>query len=381
MGSRGLDNVVNLEDMRLWARRRLPGVVFDVIDGGATDELTLRANRSAFDQVWFRPRALAPVDVRTTQTSVLRQTVALPVMLAPCGFARLVHPDPERAAARAAAQAGTIYVVPDPPSSSAEEVARAAPSSLWYQLYLPRVRRDAVEKLARVQAAGYETLCVTVDTPVRPMRERDVRNKVKIPLRPSIRLAAAGLSRPRWAKEFLFGRVGGAGVRPYQSLRAYKDLEAVLMKLYPVTRGDLEWLRTEWPGRLVVKGILRAEECEALTALGVDGVVVSNHGGRNLDGVRPTIDVLPEVVEAVNGLAEVFLDSGVRRGADVVKALALGAQACLIGRPYMFGLATAGEAGVSHVLEILKDEIDRTMAQLGCASVAEIDQTMIFRRG
>ena len=221
---------------------------------------------------------------------------------------------------------------------------------------------------------------MTIDTAVEITRERDVRNRLTLPLTLTPRLVATGLSRPAWSKDFLLGKVGqahrmhgfGRDVRT-----AYQNLAATIDNLVPVTFADLAWLRDAWAGPLVVKGVLRGDECARMLDLGVDGIVVSNHGGRTLDCVAPTIDVLAEVVDAVAGRAEVFVDGGFRRGTDVVKALALGARACLVGRPYMYGLAAAGEAGVDRVLAILRSELERAMALLGCATIADVDATLI----
>jgi isopentenyl diphosphate isomerase/L-lactate dehydrogenase-like FMN-dependent dehydrogenase len=232
--------------------------------------------------------------------------------------------------------------------------------------------------LDRVESAGYRTLCVTVDTPIKPYREKDLRNRVELPLTITPRLLAAGISRPLWARDFLLGN-SGTGFSVMAAKNAYDNFADAIMHMKSVTRADVTWLRERWKGPLVVKGILRAEEVPTLLELGVDGIVVSNHGGRNLDGVPPTLQALPEVVEAAEGRAEVFLDGGVRRGTDVVKALALGARAVLTGRPYMFALAAGGEAGVDRVLELLRNEIHRAMAFCGVTSIDRIDASLVQR--
>jgi isopentenyl diphosphate isomerase/L-lactate dehydrogenase-like FMN-dependent dehydrogenase len=375
---RRMSNVVSVDEMRIRARR-LPRAVFDVIDGGATDEVTLRANRTAFDRIWLRPRLLADVHDRDISTTVLGQPISMPLMLDPCGFAWMANSGGELAVARAAAKANTIFVVSGAASYPLEVIAQAASGPLWYQLYLAEDRQVAEALIDRVERAGYPVLCVTLDSAVSAKRERDFRNKVTVPLKISPRLLLSGISNPIWAKDFLLGKVGRQGDAPSLSgLRtALWNLANTVQSMNAVTAADLEWIRGRWKGKLVVKGVMRGEECSRMVDIGVDGIVVSNHGGRNLDGVRPAIEVLPEVVNEVHGRVEVFVDGGIRRGTDVMKALALGARACLIGRPYMFGLAAGGEEGVARVLQILRDEIDQTMGHMGCATVRDIDQSLI----
>jgi isopentenyl diphosphate isomerase/L-lactate dehydrogenase-like FMN-dependent dehydrogenase len=239
--------------------------------------------------------------------------------------------------------------------------------------------REAVSALLeRVEGAGIDALCITIDSAVLHKRERDLHNHLTLPLRLSRRTLLAAASRPRWSVAYLLGGLGRG--RPIQLAGGSRALEAIsrtVREQAPVTIDDVRWLRERWTGKLILKGVMRADECRMIVDLGVDGIVVSNHGGRVLDGVPATIDVLPEVVEAVDGRAEVFLDGGVRRGTDVVKALALGARACLIGRPYLFGLAAGGEAGVTRVLEILRAEIEQTMALVGCATVEDVDRSLV----
>jgi isopentenyl diphosphate isomerase/L-lactate dehydrogenase-like FMN-dependent dehydrogenase len=232
------------------------------------------------------------------------------------------------------------------------------------------------ELLDRVEDSGYRVLCVTVDTAIKPYREKDLRNRISLPVVPSPRLLLAGMSRPRWSRDFLVGNTAG-GMNLLAAKKAYDNFADAIMHIKSVTPDDIRWLRDRWKGPLVIKGILRGEEVPEMIDLGVDGIVVSNHGGRNLDGAPATIDVLAEVVAAAAGRAEVFLDSGVRRGTDVAKALALGAQAVLVGRPYMYALAAGGEPGVDRVLDLLRNEIIRAMALLGATSVSEIDRSLI----
>jgi isopentenyl diphosphate isomerase/L-lactate dehydrogenase-like FMN-dependent dehydrogenase len=366
----------SVEDLRRAARRRMPKAVFDVVDGGAGDEHTLRWNREAFERIPLRPRALVDVAHVDPSTTVLGDPVSMPLLLAPCSFARMCHSDAEAGVARAAGRAGTVYVVPGGSGERPEVVIRSATHALWYQLYMKPDRSANAELLDRIEQAGYRTLCVTIDTAIKPYREKDLRNGVTLPVTPSSRLALAGLAHPLWSRDFLFG-TGGAGLDLFAARRAYKNFTDAIMHSKSVTADEIRWLRDRWPGALVVKGVLRGEEVPEMIDLGVDGIVVSNHGGRNLDGAPATIDVLAEVVEAAAGRAEILLDSGVRRGTDVVRALALGARAVLVGRPYMFGLAAGGEAGVDRALELLRNEIIRAMSLVGATSVKEVDGSLI----
>lgn len=382
---------VNVDDFRRAARRRLPRIAFDAIDGGAGDEVTLRRNRAAFDDLALRPRALAPVARRDLSTTVLGEAVSLPVLLGPTGFARMAHRDAELAAARAAAAAGTVYALSTVASHEPEAVARAADGPQWFQLYPPGDREACAALIARVAAAGYRALVVTVDNAVGGLRERDRRHRLAVPLRITPRLVLHGATRPRWSLDYLRGGVGrgaqGMGALFYAERGTHHPTRslaeagrAMAGAARAITPEELHFIRESWDGPLLVKGILRGEECRMLLDLGVDGIVVSNHGGRQLDGVLATIEALPEVVRAVDGEAEVLLDGGIRRGTDVVKALALGARAVLVGRPYLFGLAAAGEAGVRGVIEVLRAEVDQTMALVGCSSVADIDPSAVHVR-
>ena len=367
-----ISRLLTVDDFEARARR-LPRPVFDLIASGAGDELTLRANRAAFDRVVLRPRALRDVAQRNLETTVVHQPVALPLLLGPCGFARMIDPAGELAVARAAAAAGTVYVLSSGASVGVEAVAAAVGGRhLWLGLYLQPDRAQTERLVAGAERAGCTGLCLTIDGAVQVARPRDYRNRVTVPLRPTARLLVDGLRNPRWLWHFLRGRVAR---RPAVAATAtdYWHLATRVVHSKSVTVRDLHWLRERWHGPLIVKGVMRAEECEALTACGVDAVVVSNHGGRLLDGTGATLDALAEIVEALDGRAEVLLDGGVRRGGDIVRAVALGARACMIGRPYLWGLAAGGEGGVARVLEIYRRELDQVMALTGCASIAEID--------
>jgi isopentenyl diphosphate isomerase/L-lactate dehydrogenase-like FMN-dependent dehydrogenase len=371
--ARNVDEVITVDEMRHRARMRLPRVVYDSLVGGAGDELTIRANRAAFERVSLRPRALADVSQRDLSTTVLGDRVSMPILLDPCGFARMCDSEADVAVARAAGRAETVFAISSASSSTPDEIMRAASGPLWYQLFPDPNPKQLEIRLRHATDLGYRVLCVTVDCAVAPARDRDYYNRLTVPLQLSPRLIVAGLSRPAWSKDFLLGEMG-RGIA--KTMWAYRNLASTIASLEPVTFDDLRWLREHWDGPLVVKGVMRHEEVPAMIDIGVDGILVSNHGGRNLDTGRGALDILPEVVQAANGRVEVFVDGGVRRGVDVIKAIALGARAVLIGRPYMYGLAAGGEQGVYRVLEILRLDLERAMALAGCAAVADIDRSI-----
>ena len=374
--------VVNIADLRRLAERRLPRLAFDYIDGGADDEITLRENRRAFETVTFRPRsavATAGADLRTT---VLGTTLDLPFLLAPVGSSRLFYPRGEIVAARAAGAAGTVYVLSTLSGCRLEDVRAATNRPAWYQVYLVGGRDIATAGIARAQAAGFSALVVTIDTAVAGQRERDVRNGVRELVSGSLweklPFITQVLTRPRWLAGFLAdgGLMHFPNVMLPEGLMGYADVGAALAQSV-VTWHDLRWIRDLWKGPIVVKGVHTSEDARQAIAAGADAVVVSNHGGRQLDGVPGTLRVLPEVLEAVNGRAEVLIDGGIRRGGDVAKALCLGARAVLVGRAYAYGLAAAGGDGVARAIEILRTELVRTLKLLGCESTAALDRSYV----
>jgi isopentenyl diphosphate isomerase/L-lactate dehydrogenase-like FMN-dependent dehydrogenase len=374
---------VNIEDLRCLARKRMPRVVFEFLDGAAEDETTLAANRSAFENYTFRPRhavAIAQCDLRSR---VLGFNVSFPALLAPVGCSRVMHHEGEIGIARAAGAAGTVYILPTASGHLLEDVKAAASGPLWYQLYLIGGRPAAEAVIERAWNAGYSALVVTIDTCVAGMRERDFRNGMKelagshplakIPYLPQL------LARPRWLASFFLD--GGTPtlpniIVPGQGPVPLLDVGAALARS-AVTWEDFSWLRKSWPGPIVAKGVLTAEDARRAVDVGAAAVVVSNHGGRQLDGSPATLDVLPEVVEAVGNQVEVLMDGGVRRGSDIVKAICLGARAVLIGRAYAYGLGAAGTAGVQRALEILRTDVERTLRLLGCSSVAALDHSYL----
>jgi isopentenyl diphosphate isomerase/L-lactate dehydrogenase-like FMN-dependent dehydrogenase len=374
--------IVSADDFERLAARRLPRSVFDAIAGGAGDETTIHSNRAGFEHVVLRPRALANVSAVDASTTILGQRVAMPLILAPTGSTYMCDPAAEFAIVRATGRADTIFALSSVASAGFEDLAAAAAGPLWYQWYPQRDRSAAAELLDRLEASGYPVLCVTIDTPLPPRRDRDIRNGLTKPLRITPELMLGAAAHPRWTAKFLFGKSGIDNRRSvFAGSRSVRMLSDTLSQLAPVTNDDLRWLRSRWRGKLVVKGVMRPDEVPEIIDLGADGIVVSNHGGRNLDSGQASILVLPEVVAAAAGRVEVLVDGGIRRGTDVIKALGLGARACLIGRPYVWALAAGGEAGVDHLLHILRTEIEHTMAFAGCATVSDIDATVVRMRG
>ena len=375
--------VLNIEDLRGAARRRLPRVVFDYIDGGAEAELTLRANCRAFEAVTFRPRCAVATPACDLRTTVLGTPLSMPLILAPVGSSRLIYPRGEEVAARAAGVAGIAYALSTLSGCRLEDVAAASKGPVWYQLYLVGGRDCALSAIERAGGAGFSALVVTIDTAVAGMRERDFRNGVKELLSGKLgsMLPFVGqlLTKPRWLMSFLAD--GGLMkfpnvVIPGEGPMTYADVTTALEQSM-VSWQDLRWIREAWNGRIVIKGVHTADDARRAVDAGADALVVSNHGGRQLDGVAPTLCMLPEVLTAVDGRIEVLLDGGIRRGSDIVKALCLGARAVLAGRAYAYGLGAAGEAGVARAVEILRADLVRTLKLLGCAAIAELDQSYI----
>jgi L-lactate dehydrogenase (cytochrome) len=369
--------LLTIDDLRHRARRRLPRAVFDFIDGGAEDELTLRRNESAFKQITFRPRVLVDTHLREQSVSVLGQHLSTPLILAPTGLCGMAAPRGEILAARASLNAGVIFTLSSMSAVSIEDTARAVPGPHWFQLYVWRDRELTRSLIERAAAAGYRAMVITVDVPVLGQRERDLRNGATIPPRVTLRNAVDSLQKLGWLLGMARNpRIDFVNVaRPGDSLGPFALGPFVNSQFDPsVSWSDLAWFRSIWHGPLVLKGIMSAEDAVRAADCGVDAVVVSNHGGRQLDGLPAAIEVLPEVVDAVGDRLEVLFDGGVRRGTDVLKALALGARACMIGRPYLYGLGAAGQAGVERSIAILRAEIDRAQALLGRPSLGDLDR-------
>jgi isopentenyl diphosphate isomerase/L-lactate dehydrogenase-like FMN-dependent dehydrogenase len=357
--------------------------VFDYLDGGAEGETTLRENVRVFEDVTFRPRQAVALSGCDLRTRVLGFDLSLPFLLSPVGYSRLMHPGGEVAAAREAGKAGTAYILSTISGHRLEDVKAASSGPVLYQLYLLGGRGAAEAALERARGAGFAGLVVTIDTAVSGLRERDYRNGMKelvggslldkLPFLPNV------LSHPGWLIGFLLD--GGLRtlpnvVIPGKGPMSLLDVNAALASSV-VTWDDLRWIRERWPGPIVVKGVLTGDDARRAVDEGVAAISVSNHGGRQLDGVPAALRALPEVVAAVDGRIEVLMDGGVRRGADIVKALCLGARAVLCGRAYAYGLTAAGEAGVARAIEILRADLERTLRLLGCSSAAALDRSYV----
>ncbi|HEX3820518.1 MAG TPA: alpha-hydroxy acid oxidase [Candidatus Sulfotelmatobacter sp.] len=375
--------IVCIEDFRPVARRRLPRAVFDYLDGGAEGEITLRENCRVFEDITFRPRHAVADSVCDFRTTVLGLELSIPFVLAPVGYSRLMHPGGEVVAARAAGNAGTVYILSTISGHKLEDVKAASTGPVFYQLYLMGGRAAAEGSIERARLAGFSALVVTIDTPLAGIRERDYRNGMKelvggdwlqkVPYLPQI------LSRPSWVAQFLLDGgmpllpnviVPGKGAMPLIDVASALAASAV-------TWADFAWIREHWRGPIIAKGVLTSDDARRAIDHGAAAISVSNHGGRQLDCVPASLRALPEVVKAVNGQVEILMDGGIRRGTDIVKALCLGARAVLGGRTYAYGLAAAGEAGVERALDILRADLERTLKLLGCRSIAELDRSYV----
>jgi L-lactate dehydrogenase (cytochrome) len=376
--------IVNIEDFRRAARRRLPRPVFEYIDGGADGEVTLRENVRAYEDISFHPRSAVETPSVDLSTTVLGANISMPIILAPVGSSRMFWPRGEAVAAGAAGEAGTIYCLSTLSGTPLAEVKAATKGPAWFQLYLCGGRDIAAEGVQRAKDAGFSALILTIDTAVAGMRERDLRNgsreMIARDLLPMLPYLPEILRHPSWLRGFL----GDGGMMKFPNVMLkdgpmpYADVAAALAQS-TVTWADLAWIRKIWDRPIIVKGVQIADDARRAADEGVSAIVVSNHGGRQLDTVWPTIRVLPDVVKAAGDRIDVLLDGGIRRGSDVVKALCLGAKAVLIGRAYAYGLAAAGAAGVTQSLDILRADMHRTMKLLGCPSVKELNASYVSR--
>jgi L-lactate dehydrogenase (cytochrome) len=376
--------VANIEDLRRQARRNLPKAIFEFIDGGAHDEVTLRANREDFRRLNLLPQVLTDVSQRDQSVSVLGQTYRSPLILAPTGLPGIVWPGGAMEAARAADKAGVGFCLSCMSTSRIEDIAGASSRPVWFQLYVMRDRELGKSMMQRAKAAGCAVLVITVDLQMQGQRERDVRNGLTIP--PQLR--AANLLNfalhPGWVWRYLNGpkvtlaNFTGTGLGDDMfTIAGFVNSQFD----QSVTWKDIEWVRSVWDGPLALKGILNPEDAALAAQHGVNAVIVSNHGGRQLDCVPSAVAALPDVVDGVDGKCEVILDGGVRRGTDVLKALALGARACMIGRPFLYGLEASGRAGVDRALDIFRSEIDVGLALLGRGGVKQLDRTAVAWAG
>lgn len=381
--------VFNVEDLRQIARRRLPRIAWDYLEGGAEDECTARINREVFEQIRFCPRTLVNVEGRSQQVTVFGKTFASPFGLAPTGAAGLYGFRADTALARAARTAGVPCVISTAAFEAMEDVARdAAGATLWFQLYMSKDREAAHVLIDRARDAGYEALVVTTDVPVMGNREFNRKNGFEIPFRLSGRNLIDGLLHPRWLAG-VFGRtLAHSGVPRFLNTDTNvggriiaKTLSDFRSRRTELTWDDMRWVRSVWPGKLFIKGILRPDDALAALDCGADGIFISNHGARQLDGAVSPIQVLPAIREAVGERLVIMVDGGIRRGADIVKALALGADMAFVGRAPLYGIAAGGEAGALRVLEILREEVDRVLALLGCPGVADLDTDFLWAHG
>lgn len=376
-----LDRAITIEDLRQLAKRRLPKAIFEFVDGGAQDEITVRSNREDFGRHVFLPRVLTDISTRSFATTILGSPARFPLVLAPTGLIGLLAREGELQASRAAARQGLPYCLSTMASCSIEQIAQASAVSRWFQLYVFKDRGITRALIDRAKAAGCTALVLTVDTKFQGPREHDMRNGFTVPPRFTARTILDFVRHVDWLLDVAWGpkvtfrnfEGTAAGITGAVSISQFVAGQYDLTVNYR----DLEWFKSQWGGPVAVKGILTAEDAKHAVEHGADGIIVSNHGGRQLDGAISSIRTLPRVVDAVGDRAEVILDGGIRRGADVVKALCLGAHACMIGRAWLYGLAAGGEAGVERALQILMQEVDIAMGLLGRASIEELDRSCL----
>ena len=376
----------DIADLRQLARRKVPRAVFHFADGGAEDEATLRRNTAAFEELTLVPRYLVDVSDIDTRVEVLGLPLDLPILVGPTGLSRAFHRGGERAAARAAARAGTLYTLSAGASTLLEDVAAASSGPKMFQIYCYRDRGLTAEFIDRCKAANYDALCLTVDVPVSGSRQRDLYTGASVPPRLTLGGALDALRRPAWTAGYLAGRritVENVAHRVARGRGVSASVMRYVAEQFDPSVGwrDAEWMIGQWGGPFVVKGVMAPADAVRAADIGATAVVVSNHGGRQLDGAPASIEQLGAVVDAAGDRIEVLFDSGIRRGSHVVKALALGAKAVLVGRAYVYGLAAGGEAGVDRALALLRDELRRCMALAGCRRLADIDRSLLGRGG
>ena len=379
--------ITNIEDLRAMARRRVPKALFEYVDGGSYDELTLRANRADLDAIRLRQRVMVDTSTRDLSTTMLGEKVAMPVAIAPTGLTGLIHGDGEILAARAAEAAGLKFCLSTLSICTIEDVASAVKRPIWYQLYVFKDRGFARAMIERASAVGCTTMFLTVDLPYRGQRHADIKNGLTVPPRLTLRNCWDIATKPNWAMSVLMGKRKSfgnldsyLGSQPGYAPSVLKTGSwATSNSDQSLNWRDLDWIRERWPGKLVLKGILDVEDAKKAVEEGVDGIVVSNHGGRQLDGAAGSISALPHIVDAVGDRLEVLFDGGVRSGHDVFKALANGARGCLIGRAYLYGLAAMGEAGVAAALEVIRESFDNAMILTGTTAVNQITRDKLYR--
>jgi L-lactate dehydrogenase (cytochrome) len=374
-------NVTCIEDLRQHARRKVPKMFFDYVEAGSYAQETLRANRADLERIKLRQRVLVDVSRRDLSASIIGETVPLPLALAPIGLAGMQHQDGEIAACRAAQTAGIPFTLSTMSVCSIEDVAAAVDKPFWFQLYVMKDRCFARSLIERAAAAKCSALMLTIDLQVLGQRHADVRNGLTVPPELKIRNVIDIMTKPAWALSILkgkrktFGNLAGhvVGMENINSLA-----EWTASQFDPtLSWKDLEWIRQEWPGKIIIKGILDLEDARIAAKTGVASIVVSNHGGRQLDGAKSSISALPQIADAVGSDLEILFDGGVRSGQDVLRALALGAKGCLIGRAFLYGLGAGGKAGVATTIELIRKELDISMALTGCTDVADVDRRVL----
>ncbi|HEV7445300.1 MAG: 2-hydroxy-acid oxidase [Gammaproteobacteria bacterium] len=383
--SRNFEEALNISDLREVARRRVPGFVFEYVEGGAEDEVTLRSNREALESLRFVPQTLVHTADRHHRAMLCGRESAAPLVVAPTGGNGMLHPQGDLCLARAAARLGVPFCLSTVSSMRLEDIATRAGGRLWMQLYVMQNRAIAEDIMRRADGAGYEALVFTTDANVFGSREWDRRN-YRAPGKPNLRALLDTLRHPRWLYQIVYRD----GIPRFRNLESFLPPAAatavggstILPQMFraTITWDDVAWIRDFWPRKLLIKGVLSVSDAQRAADLGCDGIFLSNHGGRQLDSCVAPIEVLPEIAAAVGNRLSIIVDSGFRRGTDIVKALALGAHAVGIGRPTLYGLIAAGEPGVDRAMQILTSETDRVLGQLGCRSVAELGPQLLHRR-
>jgi (S)-mandelate dehydrogenase len=380
-----LDDCYNVFDLRDAARRKLPKAVFEFVDRSTEDEIALRNNRAAFERIRMRHRALVDVSGRSTKTTLFGKEISAPMAIAPTGAAGLCWYEGELELAKAAAKMKIPFTLATGAMTSMEKIAREANFRLWFQLYVWKQRELSHQLIERAKNNGFEALIVTTDTIVSPNREYNARNGLDLPFTPTMRFTRDILQRPVWFTNVLLKYLTTIGMprnenypEPYRRKIGSDTFRHEVMRQDSLNWDDIKVFRDMWPGILMLKGINRPDDALKAVSAGVDGIVVSNHGGRNMDSAAATIDMLPEIAEAVGDKITVLLDSGIRRGSDIVKAVALGAKCVLTGRATLYGTAVGGEKGATKAINIIQTEMDKTMAYTGCNRVDEITTDIFF---
>ncbi|PNS08723.1 alpha-hydroxy acid oxidase [Solilutibacter silvestris] len=373
------------EDLRQLAKRRAPRAIFDYVDRGSYDETTIRGNRAAFDALRLRQRVMIDVDARSTASTMIGQPVTMPVGIAPTGLTGIMHPDGEILAAKAAQAFGVPFTLSTVSICSIEDVRAATQRPFWFQLYVMRDRDFAASLIERAKAAQCSALMLTADLQIQGQRHRDIKNGLAVPPKLTLSNALDVMTKPRWAFGMLATRHRNFGNLAGFIPGGGKDLTTLSQWIGSqfdptLSWKDVEWVRSLWPGKLIVKGILDPDDARAAVDAGADAVVVSNHGGRQLDGAPASIDALPQILDAIGGRSEVWLDSGVCSGQDVLKAIALGAHATLIGKAFLYGLGAMGERGVTTALELIRKELDVSMALTGTRDIRDVGAHTLWNR-